>query len=99
MGLGEVTRLPGVDACHRDACALQRAHQAALVATGGFKNHQVDRGDLELRDQLVPSIRIIDHTLIGRAHADIEMLLAHVHTSVGPLITIRYPTLRMHVHD
>jgi hypothetical protein len=99
MGLGEVTRLPGVDARHRDVRALQRAHQAALVATGGFKNHQVDRGDLELRDQLVPSIRIIDHTLIGRAHADIEMLLAHVHTSVGPLITIRYPTLRMHVHD
>ena len=74
-------------------------HQAALVAAGCLKNHQIDVGVLELRDQLVPSIRIIDHPQIGRAQADIEMLLAHVHTGVGPLITIRYPTLRMHVHD
>lgn len=27
------------------------------------------------------------------------MLLAHVHAGVGPLLAIRYPTLRMHVHD
>jgi hypothetical protein len=27
------------------------------------------------------------------------MLLAHVDAGVGPLIAIRYPTLRMHVHD
>jgi hypothetical protein len=27
------------------------------------------------------------------------MLLTHVDAGVGPLIAIRYPTLRMHVHD
>jgi len=98
-GLGKVARLSRIDPRHRDARVLQRAHQAALVAASGFEHHHVDVGFLEYRDQLVPSTRLIDHALIGRDHAHIKMLLAHVHTGVGPLIAIRYPTLRMHVHD
>ena len=98
-GLGKVARLPRIDARHRDARALQRAHQAALVAAGGLEDHQVHLGVLELRDQRVPSSRVIGHALIQRTQADIEMLLAHVDSGVGPLIAIRYPTLRMHVHD
>ena len=98
-GLGEVARLPRIDARDRDARTLQRTHQAALVAAGGLEHHQVDIGVLEFRDQLVPSSRVIDHTQFQRAQADIEMLLAYVDSGVRPLIAIRYPTLRMHVHD
>ena len=54
---------------------MQRAGQAALVAAGGFKNNHIDRSVLELRDQLVPSIRVIEHTPLGRAQADIVMRL------------------------
>jgi hypothetical protein len=106
VGLGQhahrlckVSRLARIDARHRDASVLQRAHQAELVAAGGLQDRQIDVGILELRNQLVPSTRVIDHPRLGHAQADIEMLLAHVHASVGPMIAIRYPTLRMHVHD
>jgi hypothetical protein len=54
---------------------------------------------LELCDQLGLSTRLIGNALIARAQTDIEMLLAHVDSGVGPLIAIAYPTLRMHVHD
>jgi hypothetical protein len=37
--------------------------------------------------------------LILRAQANIEMLLGDVDPSVRTSIAIRYPTLRMHVHD
>jgi hypothetical protein len=57
------------------------------------------RRGLALRDQLAPSTRLIDQTLLQRAQADIAMLLAHAHTSVGPLIATRYPTVQMHIHD
>jgi hypothetical protein len=46
-----------------------------------------------------PSIRVIAHALILRAQVNIEMLLGDVDPSVRTLIAIRYPTLRMHVHD
>ena len=98
-GLGEVARLPRIDACDRDARTLQCTHQPALVAPGGLEHHQVDIVFLEFRDQHVPSSRVIDRTQFQRTQADIEMLLAYVDSDVRPVIAIRYPTLRMHVHD
>ena len=78
---------------------MKRTNKAALIAAGRLEDHQVHFGFLELRGQLIPSVRAIGHPLLDRAQADIEMLLAHVDTGIGPLITIRYPTLPMHVHD
>jgi hypothetical protein len=73
--------------------------RACRGLTRALKDYQIDPGVLALRGQLVPSTRVIGHTQLQRAQADIEMLLAHVDPGVGPLITIRHPTLRMHVHD
>ena len=82
-----------------DARCLQGAYQATFVATGGLDDYQVHVGVFEPRDHRVPSIRIIAHTLILRAQANIKMLFGDVDSSVRTPIAIRYPTLRMHVHD
>jgi len=99
MDLAKSRACRGFDACDRDARTLQCTHQPALVAPGGLEHHQVDIVFLEFRDQHVPSSRVIDRTQFQSTQADIEMLLAYVDSDVRPVIAIRYPTLRMHVHD
>jgi hypothetical protein len=96
--LGEVACLARVHARHREPRALQRAHQAALVAAGGLDDHQIDVGGLQHRGQLVPARRIVGHTARFAAHASVQVLLADIDARVGPGAH-RYPTLQMHVHD
>ena len=47
----------------------------------------------------VPSSRVVSQAPVLAYPAGIEMLLGHVITGVRTSIAIRYPTLRMHVHD
>lgn len=95
--LGEVARLARVDSRHAQLRVLQRTHHPALVATGGFDDHQVHIRRLESRDQLVPSRRLVGHAQALLAKAGIQMLLGHVDPSVRPCAVTPYPTLRMHV--
>jgi len=85
-------RPTGQDGCRYRPCCL-------TPSTGGFEDHQVHLGFFELRDQRVPSNRVVDQALILGTPASIEMPLGHVNTGVRTLIATRYPTLRMHAHD
>ncbi len=94
----ECTRLPGLTLPTVMSACRQAAYQAALIPTRGLKYHQIDRRPCTSR-----SARSIhshhwphaDPACPGR-HRD---PCPHVDSGVGPLITTRYPTLRMHVHD
>src|SRR5258706_2350283 len=96
---GEIARLAGIDARDRKARALQLAHHGALVAARGFEYDQIDFGRRQQRDQLVPPRRVVGQAPFVRRTADIEMLLGNVDSGVPTWIALRYPTLRMHVHD
>ena len=78
---------------------MERAHHATLVVAYRFNEDEINVGVLELRDQLAPSIRIVDETQIRRTQAHVEVMLAHIGTSVLLPSATCYLTLRMYIHD